>query len=105
VDHLKGEKEMPIVRGAHAEHLAPAMNFRTFEGFREKPSIFPMFTRVLPSNSAYEEDFAETGFGPLVEKGELERTTLDEPVKLGGTRIVHKSLAFVISEEMREDGK
>lgn len=98
---------MPIVRGAHAEHLAAGVIAPTFRTFREKPSIFPMFSRVMPSNSAYEEDFVESGFGPLVRKGELERTTLDEPIKLGGTRIVHESyaLAFVISEEMLEDGK
>lgn len=98
---------MPIVRGGHAEHLAPGLNMRTFNAFREKPSIFPAWTRVMPSNSAYEEDFAETGLGPLVEKGELQRTTLDEPYKLGGTRITHKSfaLAYVVSEEMQDDGK
>lgn len=98
---------MPHVRGDRAEHLAPGLNFRTFNAFREKPEIFSTLVRVQGSNSAYEEDFAETGLGPLVEKGELKRTTLDESHKLGGTRIVHKSyaLAFEISEEMIDDDK
>lgn len=96
---------MPIVRANHAENLAPGLNFRTFNAYREKSEIFPSIVRVLTSTRAYEEDFATGGFGPLAEKGELESTILDEPIKLGGVRFVHKSFAlgYVISEEMRED--
>ena len=96
---------MPIVRGQHAENLAPGLNFRTFNAYREKPEIFSRIVSVRNSNRAYEEDFALAGFGPLAEKGELETTILDEPIKLGGVRFVHKTLAlgFVISEEMRMD--
>lgn len=96
---------MPIVRGQYAENLAPGLNFNTFGAFREKPEIFSRIIKVLNSTRAYEEDFAQSGFGPLVEKGELERTVLDEPFKLGGVRFIHKSFAlgFVISEEMRDD--
>jgi phage major head subunit gpT-like protein len=96
---------MPVVRGQHAENLAPGLNFRTFNAYREKPEIFPSIVNVRPSSRAYEEDFALGGFGPLAEKGELESIILDEPVKLGGVRFIHKTFAlgFVISEEMRED--
>lgn len=96
---------MPVVRGEHAENLAPGLNFRTFNAYREKPEIFPRIVNVRNSNRAYEEDFALAGFGPLAEKGELETTILDDPIKLGGVRFVHKSFAlgFVISEEMRMD--
>lgn len=96
---------MPIVRGQHAENLAPGLNFRTFNAYREKPEIFSRIVNVRNSNRAYEEDFALAGFGPLAEKGELETTILDEPIKLGGVRFIHKTLAlgFVISEEMRMD--
>lgn len=96
---------MPIVRGQHAENLAPGLNFRTFNAYREKPEIFSRIVNVRNSTRAYEEDFALAGFGPLAEKGELETTILDEPIKLGGVRFIHKTLAlgFVISEEMRTD--
>lgn len=98
---------MPIVRGNNAEDLAPGLNFRTFNAYRERPEIFSRIVRVLNSNKAYEEDYARAGFGPLAEKGELETTILDEPVKLGGVRFIHKGLAlgFVISEEMRDDSQ
>lgn len=96
---------MPIVRGQHAENLAPGLNFRTFNAYREKPEIFSRIVNVRNSTRAYEEDFALAGFGPLAEKGELETTILDELIKLGGVRFIHKTLAlgFVISEEMRTD--
>jgi phage major head subunit gpT-like protein len=66
-----------------------------------------MINNVLDSASAFEEDFAIGGFGPLAPQGELEQTLLDEPFKLGGVRFYHKkyALGFVISEEMREDSQ
>jgi len=78
---------------------------RTFNRYRERAEIYRMIVNVKDSNRAYEEDFAHSGFGPLAPKGELESTILDEPIKLGGTRFVHKTyaLGFEISEEMRED--
>src|SRR5678815_4605295 len=96
---------MPIVRGQHAENLAPGLIMRSFNKYRERPEIYRQNTNVKDSNRAYEEDFALSGFGPLAPKGELESTILDEPVKLGGTRFIHKTyaLGFEISEEMRED--
>jgi phage major head subunit gpT-like protein len=96
---------MPVVRGQYAEFLAPGLNMRTFNKYREKPEIYRMITNVQDSTRAYEEDFAHSGFGPLVPKGELESTILDEPIKLGGVRFIHKTFAlgFEISEEMRED--
>jgi phage major head subunit gpT-like protein len=96
---------MPIVRGQYAENLAPGLNFRTFNAYRERPEIFSRIVNVQNSSRAYEEDWANAGFGPLAEKGELETTILDEPIKLGGVRFIHKAyaLGFVISEEMRED--
>lgn len=96
---------MPVVRGQYAESLAPGLNMRTFNKYRERPEIYRQIVRVLDSTKAFEEDFAMSGFGPLVQKGELERTTLDEPFKLGGVRFIHKTyaLGFEISQEMRED--
>lgn len=95
----------PIVRGQFAEFLAPGLNMRTFNKYREKPEIYRQIVNVKDSTRAYEEDFAYSGFGPLAQKGELESTILDEPVKLGGVRFIHKTyaLGFEISEEMRED--
>ena len=57
------------------------------------------------SRRAYEEDQALSGLGPLVQKGELETTILDEPIKLGGVRYIHKTyaLGFAISKEMMDD--
>lgn len=96
---------MPIVRGEYAELLAPGLNMRTFQRYREKPEIYRAINRVLDSNKAYEDDFALAGFGPLAPKGELETTMLDEPIKLGGVRYIHETFAlgFAISLEMRED--
>lgn len=96
---------MPIVRGFYAEFLAPGLNMRTFNRYRERAEIYRMFMNVKDSTRAYEEDFAISGFGPLAPKGELESTILDEPLKLGGVRFVHRTFAlgFEISEEMRED--
>lgn len=96
---------MPIVRGQYAENLAPGLNMRTFNRYRERPEIYRMLVNVKDSTRAYEEDFAHSGFGALAPKGELESTIMDEPIKLGGVRFVHKTyaLGFEISEEMRED--
>lgn len=98
---------MPVVRGEYAELLGPALNMRTFNAYRERPEIYRQVNNVQGSDSAFEEDYALAGFGPLVEKAELAATILDEPIKLGGVRFIHKSFAlgFVISEEMRDDGK
>jgi hypothetical protein len=95
----------PIVRGQYAEWLAPGLNMRTFNKYRERPEIYRFLVNVRDSSRAYEEDFAHSGFGPLAPKGELESTILDEPLKLGGVRFIHKTFAlgFEISEEMRED--
>lgn len=96
---------MPVVRGQYAEYLAPGLNMRTFNAYRERPEIYRGIVNVRDSQRAYEEDFAISGFGPLAPKGELESTIMDEPFKLGGVRIIHKTyaLGFEISEEMRED--
>ena len=96
---------MPIVRGDWAEFLAPGLNMRTFNRYRERPEIYRSITNVKDSQRAFEDDFAISGFGPLAQKGELESTIIDEPIKLGGVRIIHKTyaLGFEISEEMRED--
>lgn len=95
----------PVMRGQFAEWLAPGLVMRTFNKYREKPELYRLFNNVKDSNRAFEEDFAYAGFGPLVETGELERTVMDEPFKLGGIRFYHKkfALGFAISEEMRED--
>lgn len=94
---------MPIVRGSFAEFLAPGLNLRTFNTYRERPEIFSTLINVRDTTKAYEEDYAISGFGPLAPKGELETTILDEPFKLGGVRFIPKKfgLGFVISEEMR----
>lgn len=95
----------PIVRGMYAEFLAPGLNMRTFNRYRERAEIYRFINNVRDSSRAYEEDFAITGFGPLAPKGELESTIMDEPYKLGGVRFIHKTyaLGFEISEEMRDD--
>jgi phage major head subunit gpT-like protein len=95
----------PVVRGQYAEFLAPGLNMRTFNKYRERPEIYRLITNVKDSTRAFEEDFAHAGFGPLAPKGELESTIMDEPIKIGGVRFIHKTFAlgFEISEEMRED--
>jgi phage major head subunit gpT-like protein len=95
----------PVIRGQMAEFLAPGLNMRTFNRYREKPEIYRSINNVQSSTRAYEEDFAYTGFGPLAPQGELESTIMDEPFKLGGVRYIHKKygLGFEISEEMRDD--
>lgn len=97
---------MPVMRGQWAELLGPGLNMRTFE-FQNQPSFYDRIVNVQNSDSAYEDDWAMAGFGPLAEKSELGTTLLDEPIKLGGIRFIHKAyaLGFVISEEMREDAK
>jgi phage major head subunit gpT-like protein len=96
---------MPVVRGQNAEFLAPGLNMRTFNKYREKPEMYRQINNVQTSSKAYEEDFAYSGFGPLREKAELESTIMDEPFKLGGVRYIHRTFAlgFEISEEMRDD--
>lgn len=96
---------MPIVRGKMAEFLAPGLNMRTFNKYREKPEIYRQISNVQSSNKAFEEDYAWSGFGPLAPQGELETTIMDEPFKLGGVRYWHKKygLGFEISEELRDD--
>lgn len=98
---------MPIVRGQWAETLAGGLLMNTFNRYREKAELYRLINNVQPLTKAWYEDFEWSGLGPLVEKGELERTILDEPIKLGGLRIIPKSFAlgFLISEEMREDSQ
>lgn len=96
---------MPIVRGAHAELVAPGLNMRTYDRLREKPEIFSRFMKVMDSKKAYEEDFAHSGLGPLYEKPELETAVFDQPNKLGLKRYIHKTFALAIafSEESKDD--
>lgn len=98
---------MPIVRGQWAETLAGGLLMNTFNRYREKAELYRLINNVQPLTTAWYEDFQWSGLGPMVEKGELERTILDEPIKLGGLRIIPKSFAlgFLISEEMREDSQ
>lgn len=96
---------MPIVRGQWAELLAPGLNLNTFQALQQFPEMYRRIVNVQNSRRAYEDDFRIAGFGPLVKKGELETTILDEPVKLGGARFIHQTFAlgFAISQEMRDD--
>ena len=96
---------MPFVRGGWAEFLAPGLNYRTFTRLRERPEQYRRYNQVLGSTKAYEDTFSTATFGPLAKKAELAATMLDEPLKLGGVRFIHDSLAlgFLMSEEMRED--
>lgn len=96
---------MPWIRGGNAEQLAPGLNRFTFQRLRERPSQFARYVNVDTSTRAWEDSFETAGFGPLAKKGELEPTTLDEPLKLGGVRYIHDSFAlgFLNSEEMQED--
>jgi hypothetical protein len=97
---------MPIVRGDWAELLAPGLNRATFLRTREFPTEFTAYNDVQNSTRAYEDDYEmDATLGPLVKKGELTPTTLDEPFKLGGTRYVHDTFAlgFLVSQEMRDD--
>lgn len=98
---------MPVTRGTIAELLAPGLNMRTFNAYREKARIYDRVNNVLSSSKAFEEDWAMTGFGPLAPKGELEPTALDMPIKLGGVRFIHETFAlgFLISLEMQEDNQ
>lgn len=96
---------MPIVRGNMAFLLAPGLNLETFGRYRERPEEYRRYVNVLDSRRAYEEDQAISGLGPLAQKGELETTILDEPIKLGGVRYIHKTyaLGYAISKEMQDD--
>lgn len=97
---------MPIVRGDWAELLAPGLNRATFLRIREYPPEYTRYNDVQGSTRAYEDDYEmDASFGPLVKKGELAPTTLDEPFKLGGIRYVHDTFAlgFLVSQEMRDD--
>jgi phage major head subunit gpT-like protein len=97
---------MPVMRGQWAELLGPGLNMRTFE-YRQYPEFYRRINKVENSSKAYEDSWAMSGFGPLAEKTELGTTTLDEPIKLGGVRFVHKgfALAFLISRELRKDAQ
>lgn len=96
---------MPMVRGAYAEALAPGLNMQTFTTMQEHPEFYRRILNVKNSRKAYEDDFRMSGLGPLARKGELETTILDEPIKIGGVRFIHKThaLGIAISQEMRDD--
>jgi phage major head subunit gpT-like protein len=96
---------MPFVRGGWAEFLAPGLIYSTFTSLRERPEQYRRYLQVKTSTKAYEDTFSTANFGPLAKKAELAPTMLDEPLKLGGVRFIHDSLAlgFLMSEEMRED--
>lgn len=96
---------MPIVRGAMSFLLAPGLNLETYGKYRERPEEYRRYVNVMDSSRAYEENTAISGLGPLAQKGELETTILDEPIKLGGVRFIHKTyaLGFAISKEMMDD--
>jgi hypothetical protein len=98
---------VPIVRGAWAELLAPGLNMNTFNSYREFPEFYRRIVNVKDSRKAYEDDFRISALGPLARKGELETTILDEPIKIGGIRYIHKTFALgiAISQEMRDDNQ
>ncbi len=99
---------MPIMRGEWAETLGPPMTRATFLRLREFAPEYTRYNDVQNSNSAYEDDYeVDPTLGPLVKKGELAPTTLDEPFKLGGIRYVHDTFAlgFLVSQELRDDEK
>lgn len=96
---------MPIVRGDHAMLLAPGLVMRTVTRYTEKPEKYRMFNNVQDSRKAYEEDYGLSGLGVLQEKGELGTHILDQPIKLGLTRFIHRTYALGIafSQEARDD--
>lgn len=98
---------MPLARGEYAETLAPGLNRFTFQAYREKPEIYRMVNNVENTDQAFVDDYQVAGFGALAPKRELGQTVLAEPLKLGGTRIFMFSFAlgFIISEELRDDGR
>ena len=98
---------MPVVRGEYAELLAPGLQRFTFQRLRERAEEYRRINRVETTDSAYEDSWEMGGFGPLGRKGELAPTQLDEPIKLGGVRIVVDTFAlgFLISKEMIADNK
>lgn len=98
---------MPYIRGGRAVLLAPGLNRFTFNRLRERPPQYARYTQVRTSTSAWEDSFEMGGFGPLVKKGELSPTYLDEPLMIPGARFVHDSFAlgFLASEEMQQDEK
>lgn len=98
---------MPLVRGQYAELVAPVANNFTFQAYNEVPEMYRRINKILNTDQAFVDDWMMTGFGPLAPKGELERTILDEPIKLGGIRIhmLSYALGFVISEEMMQDAR
>lgn len=98
---------MPVARGQWAELLAPGLNMKTFNSYRQHPEMYRRILNVKDSKKAYEDDYRIAGFGPLLEKSELGTTIMDEPLKIGGTRIHNKTyaLGFAISKEMRDDSQ
>lgn len=98
---------MPIARGQWAEALAPGLNMKTFLSYRLHPEYYRRIVNVKNSRKAYEDDFRIAGLGPLAQKTELGTTILDEPIKIGGVRYIHKTYALgvAISKEMRDDSQ
>lgn len=96
---------MPVARGQWAEALAPGLNMHTFMSYRKHPEMYRRIMNVKPSRRAFEDDYRIAGLGPLSKKAELETTILDEPLKIGGKRIVNDTFALgvAISKEMRDD--
>lgn len=96
---------MPVARGQWAELLAPGLNMRTFNAYRQFPEMYRRINNVKTSRRAYEDDFKIAGLGPLAPKSELGTTILDEPLKIGGVRYYNKTYALgvAISKELRDD--
>lgn len=97
----------PVARGQWAEALAPGLVMHTFMAYRLHPEMYRRIVNVKSSSKAFESDFRIAGLGPLAQKSELGTTTLDEPIKIGGTRYTHKTygLAVVASKEMKDDNQ
>jgi hypothetical protein len=98
---------MPVARGQWAEALAPGLNMKTFLTYRLHPEYYRRIVNVKNSRKAYEDDFRIAGLGPLAQKSELGTTILDEPIKIGGVRYIHKTYALgvALSKEMRDDSQ
>jgi len=98
---------MPVARGQYAEVLAPGLNMHTYLTYRLHPEYYRRFMNVKNSRKAFENDFRIAGLGPLAAKSELGTTILDEPLKIGGVRYIHKTYALgvAISKEMRDDAQ
>lgn len=96
---------MAATRGKFSPLLAPGLRSIFFKNLKIRKTEYTQWINVLKSKRAYEDEYKMAGLGQMMQKGEGEVYTMDEPLAGDTLRFTHLTyaLGFRITLEMMED--